>query len=206
MLRLIAVLLGLTLLGACTEANPQEPLADLGEFRLGHNIVVAPKMATGPISRPASKEEWIDSLTKAVDARFGQYQGSQLYHFGMSVEGFMLAPPGVPVIYSPKSALIVRLTVWDDAAAKKLHEPETFTIFETTTAETFVAGSGNNRTREEQMEMLSRNAVAEIEDWLIEQQKEHGWFNKRPETEGATTAAPVAPAQAAAAPAAPPRG
>jgi hypothetical protein len=194
MLRLIAVLFGLTLLGACVEATPDEPLADLGEFRLGHNIVVAPKMATGPISRPATKEEWIASLTKAVDDRFGQYDGSQLYHFGMSVEGFMLAPPGVPVIYSPKSALIVRLTVWDDAAASKINKPETFTIFETTTAETVIAGSGNNRTREEQMEMLSRNAVGVIEDWLIEQHKEHGWFNKRPEPADAA-AAPAIPAE-----------
>lgn len=194
MLRLIVVLCGVTLLGACVKDNPDKPLADLGEFRLGHNIVVAPKMATGPISRPATKEEWIAALTRAVDDRFSRYQGSQLYHFGMSVEGFMLAPPGVPLIYSPKSALIVRLTVWDDAAARKINKPETFTIFETTTAKTFIAGSGNNRTREEQMELLSRNAVREIEDWLVEQHKEHGWFDKRPEPADAP-AAPALPAQ-----------
>ena len=51
--------------GAVTDA-PQ----DLGDFRMGHNIVVAPDLQAGPLSRKASKEEWIASVKNAVDARF----------------------------------------------------------------------------------------------------------------------------------------
>jgi hypothetical protein len=126
----------------------------------------------------------VSSLKSAVDERFGQYDGDQLYHIAISVEGYMLAPPGIPVLYSPKSALIINVTVWDDAAGKKLNEKvEEFTVFETTTGETIIAGSGNNRTKEDQLLGLSRNAVGVIEDWLVEEQKANGWFDRKPETE-----------------------
>ncbi|GHH00554.1 hypothetical protein [Pseudodonghicola xiamenensis] len=185
MIRIFALLAGFALLAACTAASPDEPLADLGEFRLGHNIVVASKAQKGPISRDATAEEWVTVMTGAVSDRFGRYQGSQLYHLGISVEGYMLAPKGVPVIYNPKSALIINVTVWDDAAAKKLNdEVEQFTIFETTTGNTLLMGSGRERTREEQMQGLARNAVGQIEDWLVKMHKEHGWFDRR---EGAAT-------------------
>lgn len=187
MIRILALLTGLALLTACAAATPDEPLEDLGAFRLGHNIVVAPKVQKGPISRDATKEEWIEALTTAVDERFRQYQGDQLYHFGMSVEGYMLAPPGIPVLYNPKSALIINLTVWDDAAASKLNkEVKQFTIFETATGGTMLVGSGYERTKEEQMRGLSRNAVGQIEDWLVEMHKQNGWFNPRPDAAAGT--------------------
>ncbi len=183
MIRIFSLLSALVLLIGCTPATPDEPLESLGAFKLGHNIVVASKMQKGPISREATEEEWKNALTTAVAERFGRYEGDQLYHFGMSVEGYMLAPPGVPLIYSPKSALIINLTVWDDAAGVKLNEKvKTFTVLETTSGETFLVGSGHKRTKQEQMQGLSRNAVGQIEDWLVEQQKAKGWFAPKPET------------------------
>ena len=101
----------------------------------------------------------------------------------------MLAPSGVPVIYNPKSALIINVTIWDDAAAKKLNpEVKQFTVFETTTGDTFLLGSGRSRTKEEQLQGLSRNAVRQIENWMVEMRRTEGWFDAR---EGAATEARV---------------
>ncbi len=177
MTRILALLTALTLLGACANPNEGKPPADLGDFRLGHNIVVASKMRQGPISRDATEQEWVDVLTSAVDRRFGGYEGDQLYHFGMSVEGYMLAPKGVPLIYNPRSMLIINLTVWDDAAGKKLNEKvETFQVLEDTTGETAFIGSGRHRSKEEQMLGLAENAMDQIGKWLEEQRSENGWF------------------------------
>ena len=129
MIRIFALLTGMALLAACTPATPDEPLEDLGMFKLGHNVVVASKAQKGPLSRDATSAEWEAALKTAVAERFSKYQGDQLYHLGISVEGYMLAAPGVPVVYSPKSALIINVTVWDDAAGAKLNKKvEQFTV------------------------------------------------------------------------------
>ena len=161
MIRIFACLALSALLLGCTADDGLRPPQDLGAFRLGHNVVIASKMKKGPISRDATPEEWVDTLKTAVADRFGRYEGNQLYHLGISVEGYMLAPPGVPVVYNPRSALIINVTVWDDAAASKLNaEPETFTILEDTTGESFAVGSGHSRTKEEQMQGLADPAGA----------------------------------------------
>lgn len=183
MTRIFALLTALVFAAGCTPATPDEPLESLGEFSLGHNVVVASKMQKGPVSRDATQDEWVNALKGAVAERFGQYQGDQLYHLGISVEGYMLAPKGIPVLYSPKSALIINVTAWDDAAGKKLNEKvEQFTVFESTTGDTLLVGSGHERTKAEQLQGLSRNAVGEIEEWLLEQHKANGWFDKIPGT------------------------
>ncbi|MFC4671629.1 hypothetical protein ACFO5X_23960 [Seohaeicola nanhaiensis] len=196
MTRILSLLTALLMIAACTPAaTPEDPLADLGAFRLGYNVVIADKMKKGPVSRDATKEEWEGVLKNAVAQRFGRYQGNQLYHFGISVEGYMLAPPGVPLIYKPKSALILNVTIWDDAANAKLNpEVKQFTVFESTTSGTFLVGSGNERTKEEQMAGLAANAVREIEKWMVEQKTEKGWFMPRA---GAATEARVPSALAA---------
>ena len=177
MLRIISALLFVAGVAACTNANDlEEAPTDLGDFRLGHNIVVAPKMQKGPLSREASKEEWIASLTGAIAERFDRYEGDRLYHFGVSVEGYVLAQPGVPVVLSPKSVLIINLTVWDDAAQKKLNpEPKQITVLESLSGETMV-GSGLTQTAEQQMQNLSRNAVKQIEVYLTRMNNAEGWF------------------------------
>ena len=186
----LLVLVGLVFLSACTATDPYaDPPADLGAFRLGHNVVIASKAQKGPVSRDATPEEWVAALRPAVDRRFGQYQGDQLYHIGLSVEGYMLAPPGIPILYKPKSALIINVTVWDDAAGQKLNEkPKQFTVFEQTTGGSFVLGSGHERTKEEQMAGLAANAMRQVEKWLIEEREANGWFDPRP---GASTTARV---------------
>ena len=112
-LGLVMLLMGLS---AGTDGRDlSEPLADLGNFHLGHNVVVAPNIVKGPASRDASKEEWIEVMRDAMEARFTRYEGSRVYNIGLSVEGYVLAVAGIPVVAAPRSALIVRVTAWDDA-------------------------------------------------------------------------------------------
>lgn len=192
MIRTIVVGLIMLVLAACgTSPASQDPLVDLGAFRLGHNVVVASKAQKGPVSRDATADEWVSTLQTAVQQRFGRYDGDQLYHFGISVEGYILAPPGVPVLYKPRSALIVNVTVWDDAANSKLNNKvQQFTVFESTTSGSFWLGSGYERTKEQQMAGLSENAMREIEEWMLEQRASNGWFDPRP---GAATEVRIPP-------------
>lgn len=177
MLRILAVIPLLFALSACTNANDLgDPPVDLGSFRLGHNIVVAPKMVKGPVSREATPQEWIDSLTGTIGERFDRYEGEKLFHFGVSVEGYVLAQPGIPLVASPKSVLIINLTVWDDAKGKKLNEkPEQITVLESLSGNSIV-GSGLTQSKEQQMQNLSRNAAKLIQRFLQKQNAEQGWF------------------------------
>lgn len=175
--RLAAVLLAALLLGACAQRDLDEAPVPLGEFRLGHNIVVTDKMQKVPISRDATGAEWEAAMKKAVADRFGRYQGEKFYNLGISVDAFALAPPGIPLVISPKSALVITATIFDDAAGKKLNEEGArFTIFESLDAGT-VVGSGLTKTREEQMETLAFNAAKRVERWLTENPQ---WFGLPP--------------------------
>ncbi len=167
-------------LSACTNSDDLgEPMKDLGQFRLGHDVVVAKKMKKGPLSREATPEQFEEAMKAAVEERFRRYDGSQLYHFGISVEGYMLATPGIPLLFSPKSALIINVTIWDDAAGKKLNEePHQITVLESF-SKTTIMGSGLTLSPEEQMQNLTRNAAKEIQNWMLQNRE---WFGaKMPE-------------------------
>jgi hypothetical protein len=177
MYRLLAMLGAILLLTACTNPNDlDEAPVDLGDFRLGHNVVVASKMTRGPLSREASEDEWKEAMTSAIDERFGRYQGDKLYHLGVSVEGYVLAQPGIPLVASPNSVLILLVTVWDDAAGGKMNTPpEQITIMETISGNT-ILGSGLTQSKEVQMRNLSRNAAKQIETFLVRRRAADGWF------------------------------
>ena len=113
---LTALALSLAVLAGCGANDLDEPPAPLGNFALGLNVVVADNMQKVPISRDATVDEWEAAMKKAIDERFGRYEGTKLYNFGISVDAYALAPPGIPLIASPKSALVVTVTIWDDAA------------------------------------------------------------------------------------------
>lgn len=181
MLRWVSGLLLLSMVAACSgSADLQDAPVPLGDFKLGHNIVVASKAQQGPLSRNASEKLLVDTVKAAVAERFDRYDGDSLYHFGVSVEGYILALPGVPVVAAPKSVLIINLTVWDDEAGKKLNdEPHQITVFESFGTD-LIVGSGLTMTAEEQLVVLSQNAAKEIENYLVEQQAEQGWFKPDP--------------------------
>jgi len=167
LLRGIAFSLGCAVLAGCATNDLAEPPVNLGAFALGHNVVVADKMQMVPISRPATADEWETAMKKAIADRFGRYEGDRVYNIGISVDGFALAPPGIPVVISPKSVLVVTANIWDDAKAQKLNpEGKQFTVFEGLSGDT-VVGSGLTKTREQQMATLSYNAAKAVEGWLL---------------------------------------
>lgn len=173
----LAAAAALLLAAGCTADNTtMDPPAPLGDFSLGYNIVVADNAEKVPPSRDATPEEWEEVLTRAIDLRLGRYEGEKLYHLGVSVDGYALAVPGIPVVAAPKSALIVSLNVWDDASETKLtEEPKRLTVLESFTGET-VVGSGITKSREEQLENLAFNAAMAVERYLAENAAE--WFGE----------------------------
>jgi len=169
--------LGLT---ACADVNDLDrPPIPLGDFKLGHNVVVAPNLVQGPLSREASDAELIAAMKNAVDARFSRYEGARLYHLGITLEGYVLAKAGVPVVAAPKSVLLLKVTAWDDAEERRLNpEPETITVVESISGKS-VLGSGVTQTKEEQIAVLTKKAAKLIERWLAAQNRKEGWFKGR---------------------------
>ncbi|WP_246831379.1 hypothetical protein [Pseudotabrizicola formosa] len=182
--RLIGLGLCLTLLLGCARNDLAEPPVPLGNFALGLNIVVTDKTQKVPISRDASGAEWEAAMKKAVEDRFGRYQGTKLYNIGISVDGYALAPPGIPVVAAPKSILVVTANVWDDAARLKLNaEGKQITVFESLSGET-VIGTGLTRNKQEQMDALAYNAVKRVEEWFLQNPE---WFGLPSDTARAAT-------------------
>ncbi len=181
MIRILSALLLAGFLAACNgAADLNKPAVPLGDFNLVHNIAVAPKAVKAPLSRDATEEELTTALTAAVAERFDRYQGTRNYHFGMSVEGYALAQPGIPLVFAPKSILIINLTVWDDALNKKLNEkPHQIMVLESLDQGPLI-GSGYTKTAEEQLKNLSQNAAKSIENYLVRQNKQEGWFQGTP--------------------------
>ncbi len=189
-MRIVGFLMVCVMLAACASTSDlKDPPVPLGDFSLGHNIVVAPKVQKLAISRPATEEELTQALTQAIADRFDRYESPRTYHFGVSVEGYNLATPGIPLVLAPKSAMIVRLTVWDDAAGKKLNEkPEQITVLESFGSGALI-GSGYTLTREEQLVNLAENVSKAIERFLVKQNAEAGWFQPQSPEELATPVA-----------------
>lgn len=163
--------------GCSAPVDLSAPPVDLGDFSLGHNIVIAPKVQTASaLSREATQEVLTDSLRTAIAERFDKYEGPREYHFGVSIEGYVLARAGIPVIAAPKSGMIIRVTVWDDAAGAKMNDPpEQITVLEQASGAS-VIGSGWSRNADEQLRDLSVAAAKAIEDFLLAQADEKGWF------------------------------
>lgn len=166
----IAVMLAAFLLAACDPTRDlDEPPVDLGNFRLGHNIVVVQDPQTIPGSRIATNAQWETALTEAMAARFGRYDGQKFYHFGISVDAYNLAAIDVPGIPTPKSALAVTATVWDDAAGRKLNEQgKVLTVFGV------FSGAGIQPTKQVQLDNLSALAARAVQNWLLENPD---WFD-----------------------------
>lgn len=190
-LRLALISLSLVLVAACSAPPPKNDAPqDLREFKVVHNIVVAKNAQQGALSRTASAEE-LETVVKAeIQKRLGRYDGSQWYHLGVSVDGYVLAAPGIPILVAPKSVLILGVTVWDDTAQAKLNaKPHQITVFERAGAGALV-GSGYTLSREQQLQELAENAAYEIEKWLAENAE---WFEKRAANAPAAPAVSTAP-------------
>lgn len=178
-IRMITLTCVLGLLTACTSKDDlSEPPLPLGNFLLGHNIVIAAKAQRGPLSRDAKAEEWEAALKSAIGERFGRYKGDNHFHLGTHVDAYVLAIPGIPLVAAPKSVLIVSFNIWDDRTRQKLtDEAMQLTVFEHSEKNTFILGSGLTNSRETQIKNLSRNAARMIQRRLLENPE---WFGLPP--------------------------
>jgi hypothetical protein len=196
--RSFLLVLGMALVAGCNKNDLKEPPVALGDFDLGLNIVVADNMEMVPISREATVEEWEKGIIKAVDDRFGRYDGNRFYNIGIAVDGYALAPPGVPIVVSPKSVVVVTANIWDDASQTRLNaEPKQFTIFENLDGNS-VIGSGLTKNKQQQIDALSYNVAKALENWFLDNPQ---WFGPGapvpgpPPKDGVPAASPVQPAE-----------
>jgi hypothetical protein len=183
------LLAAVVVLAAC--ANGRElgpPRPELENFRLAHNIVIDTQAQQGPLSRPAPPGAWQQAIQAEVARRLGRYQGDRLYHVAVHVDAYILAVPGIPLVASPRSALIIGVHVWDDELGRPLNdERRQFTVLESLSGESLL-GSGLTQSAEQQIQNLARNAALAIENWLVEHPE---WFPPR-DPAAAPAAAPAA--------------
>ncbi len=164
----LSAMLGLLVLVACDAHDAGEPPKPMGNFAMGLNIVVPDTAQTIPLSRKATPEEWKAVMTQAMQDRFGSYSGDKLFDFGISIDGYMLAPPGVPVVASPRSALIITVNVWDDAKKELLVKGgKRLTLVEGVSADS-VVGSGWTQSKQAQMKKMAFNAAKAVQDYMLE--------------------------------------
>ncbi|WP_174549643.1 hypothetical protein [Frigidibacter mobilis] len=191
--RCLLALAVLTLVSACAAEDLTAPPEALGNFQLGHTIIVAKNAQVAGPSRTVTSEEWQAALQAEIVKRTGRYDGDKLYHLGINIDAYALAYPGIPLVLSPKSILAVSANVWDDSAQRRINaEPKRITVFEPFSGETLL-GSGLTQTKEEQMRNLSEAAARQINDWLVENK---AWFT--PEAAAARALLPAAAGGAAA--------
>lgn len=154
---------------ACTGAEDVDKAPDpIGNFLLGHTIVVANQVKKGPFSRDSTAEELVNAVKPALTNVFGAYDGDKYYHIAVSIDAYVLALPGIPVVASPKSTLIMGLTIWDDSTQTKLNDPpEQIIVLEDLSAKN-ILGSGLTQSKEEQLASLAKAAAKEIRKWMTE--------------------------------------
>jgi len=166
---ILLILLALSL-SACTPAPEELPPADprLAGFQIIHTLVVAKNAQKGPLSREATPAEITETFEAALQRQFARYDGDKIFHIGIGVDGYVLAQPGIPIAFSPKSTLIFTANLWDNRTQTIVNaEPRQFVVFEGLSGDTII-GSGLTRSKEEQLGALVRNGAREVEAWIAE--------------------------------------
>lgn len=179
MARMLSLLGGLLMLAACGATQLDETPEDLGAFKARVLHVYTEKALQWPLSRDAEPSEWQEPMERTLTARLGRYQGGQEYDVAVTLEGFMLAPGGVPIVFSPKSVAVVNVFVYDVAGKRFLAEKVQMEVFEDTTGESALLGSGHSRSKQEQIDGLALNIADKIEEYIAEKHATEGWFAPR---------------------------
>ncbi|PWJ20954.1 hypothetical protein [Jannaschia seohaensis] len=155
--------------GALTACAIPDPLESeqrpMGDFELAFTVVVTNNIKKVPPSRDASPEAWEQVMTSELERRFGGYRGGKGYVIALAIDGYALAPPGIPLVLTPKSLLVVTANVWEADPQRKIAGPEQISTFEG--ANTLFLGSGLMKDAEAQMVTLARNAAFKIQSWML---------------------------------------
>lgn len=176
-MKLIKTILLLTLLASCAPPIIETELKPIGDFSLGHNLVVGDKMVKGPLSRDGDPDIITAAVKDAIGARLTKYDGDKRYHVITRIDAYTLGRTGIPLIFSPQTALVINVSIWDDLAQKRLNEePVQLVILENTNKRN-VLGSGIGQTKQQQIKSIAESAAYQIEDWMRKQHTENGWFN-----------------------------
>ena len=147
-----------------SDINPVEPI---GNFKLGHLVVKADNTQKGFFSRDASEQILENTLKKKLSNSLSKQNGNHFFHISVVVSGYILAKPGIPIILSPKSILIVDVSIFDDESEQKVFDkPKRFSVFESLSSNTLI-GSGLTLTAEEQLDNLTTIATYKISQWLV---------------------------------------
>lgn len=169
LMKFAAILATAFTLVACGDATPPPSTAapkPLGDFKLGYAVVNADNAQIAPMSREATADEWEAALKPELERRLSVYQGERFYHVSITVGAYALAVPGVPIVFSPKSAVVILVNVWDDARQVRIIEQnKQFTVVEALSAKS-ILGSGLTMSREEQMAELSAKVINQVMKYL----------------------------------------
>jgi hypothetical protein len=178
--RVLAAATVLLALAACANrADLSAPVDPIGDFRLGHNVVLATGTTEGPFSRDATEQELEAALSSEIEQRLRRYDGDGLYHIGVRIEAFVLGQPGIPIVLSPQSVLLLAVNIWDNDTRERLNEePIRITAFEALNTRVPFLPSGLVNSKEKQLENLSISAALQIEQLLRE--NEDTWFAPKP--------------------------
>lgn len=137
----------------------------MGDFELAFTVVVAENAKKIPPSRNASTGALKSVMTAEIERRFGAYTGGTGYVIALNIDGYALAPPGIPIVLTPKSLLVVSANLWRADPQEKLAGPEQITTFEG--ADTLLLGSGLVKNADEQLATLCRNTAKKVQSWLL---------------------------------------
>lgn len=157
---------GLAVLAGCATPDPlTEDLPDMGDFEMALAIVVTKNAKRIPPSRATTPEKLETTMKAELERRFGRYAGGRRYILAVNIDGYSLAPPGIPIVLTPKSLLVVSANLWTADPQAKIAGPEQITTFEG--AETLLLGSGYVKDADEQLTTLARNMSRKIQTWLL---------------------------------------
>ncbi|WP_139176718.1 hypothetical protein [Jannaschia faecimaris] len=151
---------------ACSVSDPlDEELPPMGDFELAFTVVVSENAKKIPPTRNATPEQLKTVLTTEIERRFGDYRGGTGYVIALNIDGYALAPPGIPIVLTPKSILVVSANLWRANPQEKLAGPEQISTFEG--AETLLLGSGLVKDADEQLQTLCRNMAKKVQSWML---------------------------------------
>lgn len=171
--RACAAVLTLVLAACSVPENAVQGNRDLGDFQLCGQFVTFVANDPGPLSRKATEDEWVNALNAEIARQLGPYKGGKCYTVSVAVEGYGLAQPGVPLVFSPKSGLLVRAFVFDNDLIEA-GVPSVLNKGGEQLQVALVDQGGLFNDRDAQLGALARTGVAEVVKWM---ERNPEWFD-----------------------------